>query len=99
MHDSASSRENSPGGSHLFPPSSEFSAHAHVNSMECYQEQYERSVCDPEQYWDEQAKRISWFEPWSTLRKWDYEKANIEWFTGGKLNACYNCVDLSLIHI
>ena len=93
MHDSASSRENSPGGSHLFPPSSEFSAHAHVNSMECYQEQYERSVCDPEQYWDEQAKRISWFEPWSTLRKWDYEKANIEWFTGGKLNACYNCVD------
>ena len=93
MHDSASSRENSPGGSHLFPPSSEFSAHAHVNSMECYQEQYERSVRDPEQYWDEQAKRISWFEPWSTLRKWDYEKANIEWFTGGKINACYNCVD------
>ena len=93
MHDSASSRENPSGGSHLFPPSSEFSAHAHVNSMECYQEQYERSLNDPEQYWDEQAKRISWSEPWTTLRKWDYEKANIEWFIGGKLNACYNCVD------
>ena len=93
MHDSASSRENPSGGSHLFPPSSEFSAHAHINSMECYQEQYERSLNDPEQYWDEQAKRISWSEPWTTLRKWDYEKANIEWFIGGKLNACYNCVD------
>ena len=37
--------------------------------------------------------RLHWFEKWNSLRNWDYQKAKIEWFIGGKLNACYNCVD------
>ena len=54
---------------------------------------YDRSINDPEGFWTEHAERLHWFEPWHTLREWDYHKAEIGWFLGGKLNACYNCVD------
>jgi len=27
---------------------------------------------------------------------WDFSKAHVRWFEGGKLNACYNCVDRHL---
>ena len=77
----------------VFPPSADFSAGAHVKSLEEYQALYERSVSDPEGFWTEQADRLQWFEKWNTLREWDYHKAEIQWFVGGKLNACYNCVD------
>ncbi len=77
----------------VYPPSTEFSAGAHVKSMEEYQALYDRSVADPEAFWAEQAERISWFEKWNTVREWDYHKAEIQWYLGAKVNACYNCID------
>jgi acetyl-CoA synthetase len=45
-----------------------------------------------EEFWDQQAKeRISWSEPYDTVLEWNQPYA--KWFVGGKLNACYNCVD------
>ena len=76
-----------------YPPSAEASANAHISSLEQYRELYERSINDPEGFWTEHAERLHWFEKWNTLRNWDYHKAEIQWFIGGKLNACYNCVD------
>ncbi len=47
---------------------------------------------DLEEFWDEQAKaRIDWFTPYDTVLEWNLPYA--KWFQGGKLNACYNCVD------
>ena len=83
----------------VYPPTAEASANAHVSSLEQYRELYDRSINDPEGFWTEQAERLHWFEKWHTLCKSDYNKAEIQWFIGGKLNACFNCVDLSLIHI
>ncbi|MCB1065324.1 MAG: acetate--CoA ligase [Verrucomicrobiae bacterium] len=77
----------------VYPPSAEFSANAHVKSMEEYQALYDRSVNDPEGFWTEQAERLTWMEKWNTLREWDYHQADIKWFLGGKINACYNCID------
>ena len=76
-----------------YPPSAEASANAHISSLEQYRELYDRSINDPEGFWTEHAERLHWFEKWNTLREWDYHKAEIQWFIGGKLNACYNCVD------
>ena len=76
-----------------YPPSAEASANAHISSLEQYRELYERSINDPEGFWTEHAERLHWFKKWNTLREWDYHKAEIQWFIGGKLNACYNCVD------
>ena len=75
-------------------PPAEFAANAQVASMDEYCAMYERSVNDPEAFWAEQAEqRITWIKKWHTVRQSDYHKAEIAWYLGGQLNACYNCVD------
>jgi acetyl-CoA synthetase len=44
-----------------------------------------------DEFWAEQAKRITFFEPWKKLYEWKPPYA--KWYIGGKLNVCYNCVD------
>ncbi len=66
---------------------------AHVNSLEVYQERYADSIKDPEGFWAKIAERLTWFEKWDTVRDYDFVKAEIKWFEGGSLNACYNCLD------
>lgn len=68
-------------------------ANAHVNSMEAYRKTYEESVRDPEAFWANVAERLTWFKKWDKVQDFDFVNANIKWFEGGKLNACYNCLD------
>ena len=64
-----------------------------ISSFDSYKEVYDLSIKDPVKFWEEKAKRISWYESWDTVREFDFKNGNIEWFVGGKLNACYNCID------
>ncbi|MDG2188454.1 MAG: AMP-binding protein, partial [Candidatus Marinimicrobia bacterium] len=48
---------------------------------------------DSDAYWAKVAERIDWFEKWTDVNKTNYHDAHIEWFTNGKLNASYNCID------
>ena len=68
-------------------------ANAHVSSIEEYQKTYEESVKDPEAFWANVAERLTWFKKWDKVRDCDFVNAKIKWFEGGKLNACYNCLD------
>ena len=68
-------------------------ARAHVNSLDRYRELYDRSLRDPEGFWAEVAERLSWFRRWRQVRSYDFARADISWFGGAELNACYNCVD------
>jgi len=77
----------------VYPPPEEFQKRAHIKSMEEYQKLYKRSIDDPEGFWAEVAERITWFKKWDYVLKWDFTTAKIEWFGGGKLNVCYNCLD------
>src|SRR3569623_1859369 len=64
---------------------------------ERYQQMYQRSVDDPVAFWSEQAQQfLHWFQPWQRVLDWDYRKAHIRWFEGGKLNVSYNCLDRHL---
>jgi acetyl-CoA synthetase len=73
-----------------------FAKSAHLNA-EQYKSMYEQSIKDPAGFWAEQAKQfLHWDKPWDTVLDWDYTKGHIRWFEGGKLNACYNCVDRHL---
>ena len=76
-----------------YEPPSEAKNNAHIGSMEDYKRLYEHSINNPEDFWAEQAERITWFKKWDNIWEWDFNKADIKWFEGGKLNACYNCVD------
>ena len=69
---------------------------AWISSMEEYQRLYRLSLDNPEWFWGEQAKTIDWFHPWTTVFDADYEEVDFSWFSGGRLNACYNCVDRHL---
>jgi acetyl-CoA synthetase len=67
-----------------YPPDPELSKTANVRPEMLDQ--------DLEEFWSQQAQdKISWFEPFDTVLEWNLPYA--KWFVGGKLNACYNCVD------
>ena len=69
---------------------------AHIRSREEYERLYRLSLDNPEWFWAEQAKAITWFHPWTTVLDADYAEVDFAWFSGGRLNACYNCVDRHL---
>ncbi len=71
----------------VFKPSDAFVAGANINDPNIY----ERASQDYEAFWAECAERLDWFEKWHTVLEWNPPYA--KWFVGGKLNACYNCVD------
>ncbi|MBI5196186.1 MAG: acetate--CoA ligase [Nitrospirae bacterium] len=80
-----------------FPPSKEFSAKAHIKSMQEYEKIYKQSIEDPEGFWAEMAeKNITWYKKWNKVLEYNFEKPEIKWFQGGKLNASYNCLDKHL---
>ena len=57
-----------------------------------YAETYQRSLTDPQGFWQEQAQQIPWFEPPVTILDQDDNQA-WRWFRGGKLNSCYVALD------
>ena len=76
-----------------FEPNEKIKNNAYVASVEKYNEIYDYSIKDPEGFWAEQAERITWFKKWNKVWNWDFNKADISWYEGAELNACYNCVD------
>jgi len=76
----------------IFPPSGEFSASAHVKSMDEYEAIYKRSIEEPENWWAERAAELAWQKEWDTILDWS-EPPFAKWFVGGKLNAAENCLD------
>ncbi len=64
---------------------------------EKYLKMYEQSVSDPEGFWAEEAKRITWFKPWTKVKDTSFtDGVSIKWFVDGKLNVSYNCLDRHL---
>ncbi|MPZ57174.1 MAG: acetate--CoA ligase [Rhizobiales bacterium] len=63
-----------------------------------YQDMYARSVKDPNGFWAEQAKRITWIKPFSKVANSSYapDYVSIKWFEDGTLNVAYNCIDRHL---
>jgi acetyl-CoA synthetase len=77
-----------------FPPPAAFSAKANVNDIDSYEKIWQDSQKNPEQFWEQEASSIHWFEKWHTTHQW--EEPFSKWFLGGKLNVSYNCLDRHL---
>ena len=60
--------------------------------MPTYQEEFARSIQDPEGFWGEAAAAIDWSKPFDRVLD-DSRPPFYRWFPGGELNACYNAVD------
>lgn len=77
-------------GEELFHPSELFKRNANVSSSDIYAEA-EQNL---EAFWAKQASCLDWSQPWERVLEWTPPHA--QWFCGGKLNACYNCLDRHL---
>ncbi|RLC95216.1 MAG: acetate--CoA ligase [Chloroflexi bacterium] len=56
-----------------------------------YSEMHRRSLEDPEDFWSGEARKLDWYKTWDRVLDWHMPYAR--WFVGGRLNACYQCVD------
>jgi acetyl-CoA synthetase len=71
-----------------FAPPASFVARERVNEA-ALQAQGE---LDPDGFWAEQARRLHWDVPFKTVLD-DSNPPFYKWFTDGKLNVSYNCLD------
>ncbi len=76
-----------------FNPPKELSEKAYIKTLKQYKELYKQSIDDPETFWSERASELHWFKKWNKVRDSNFGKAQIKWFTGGKTNVSYNCLD------
>ncbi|MGZ5327255.1 MAG: acetate--CoA ligase [Actinomycetota bacterium] len=71
----------------VFEPPAAFVERALVSDRSIY----DRAEADFEGFWAEQADRLTWFKRWDSVMEWD--PPWVKWFSGGTLNASYNCLD------
>jgi acetyl-CoA synthetase len=80
----------------LFPVPESWAKSAWIDN-DVYRRMYEKSISDPEGFWGEQAGRLDWFQPWTKVKEGSFDgDVRIRWFSGGKLNVSYNCLDRHL---
>jgi len=81
----------------VYEVSPEWKARAFIDAAK-YKEMYAASIADPDRFWGEQAKRLTWTKPFTKVKNTSFEpgKISIKWFEDGRLNACYNCIDRHL---
>ncbi len=79
-----------------YPVLAQAKAQTHIDSA-TYDAMYKQSIERPEVFWAEQANKfLDWYQPWDSVIDADLAGADIKWFSGGKLNVSYNCIDRHL---
>lgn len=79
----------------IYPPDG-LAKNAHIKSMGEYKEIYQKSIDNPEGFWAGMAEQLVWFKKWDKVLVEDFKEGQHQWFVGGKLNVCYNCLDRHL---
>ncbi len=69
----------------------------HIKNLEEYFQVYRKSIRYPEVFWEEIAEEhFLWRKKWDKVLSWDFQKPEIKWFEGAKLNITENCIDRHL---
>ena len=82
----------------IFTPSADVVNNANImaymksKGFDDYEKFYQWSLANRDEYWDDLAKELHWFEPWQKTFEWT-NKPFFKWYTGGKMNIVYNCLD------
>ncbi|MFO7987777.1 MAG: acetate--CoA ligase [Desulfatiglandaceae bacterium] len=76
---------------------SHFQQVAYIKTREEYDRLYRESIESPETFWAARAEEyLSWEQKWDSVLNYEFEEGKIEWFGGGRLNVCANCLDRHL---
>lgn len=67
-----------------------------IPTFEKYQEEYQKSIDNPSQFWEEIADTFVWKKKWNTVLDWNFSEPKIKWFEGATLNITENMLDRHL---
>jgi acetyl-CoA synthetase len=67
-----------------------------IRNQNDYQRIYQQSIEQPEKFWSDVANDFTWKKKWDKILEWDFQKPEVKWFMGGKLNITENCIDRHL---
>ena len=67
-----------------------------ISNLEEYHQAYQKSIKQPEQFWEEIAQNFTWKKKWDSVSEWNFKDPKIEWFKGAQLNITENCLDRHL---
>jgi acetyl-CoA synthetase len=73
----------------VYYPSKDVIKNAWIKDRDVLEEKVNQ---DYEGFWSERAKELFWFKKWTKVLD-DSNKPFYKWFTGGKTNISYNCLD------
>ena len=76
-----------------YPVPKKFNSSIGHNNLEHYQSLRKKAKIESNSFWESVAQRIDWFDNWTNVNNSDFSKAHVEWFSNGKLNVSYNCID------
>ena len=57
-----------------------------------YEQEFQRSIHQPEEYWAKIAEDVIWTKKWDKVLD-DSASPFMKWFVGGRLSLCFNAVD------
>jgi len=80
----------------VFSPPDRVSKKASIKTLEHYKMLYRQSITNVEAFWAVSAEQLDWYQKWDKVLVEDFKEGQHQWFVGGKLNVCYNCVDRHL---
>ncbi len=60
--------------------------------MGTYNDIYNQSINQPDEFWGAAARELDWYEPWDKVLDTD-AKPVPTWFVGGSFNTCHNALD------
>lgn len=74
-----------------------------ITTFDQYKKEYQKSVENPEAFWDAIAKEFTWKKPWTKTLEWNFEDLptgqvgpDVKWFVDGKFNITENAIDRHL---
>ncbi|MBX6368336.1 MAG: acetate--CoA ligase [Rhodospirillales bacterium] len=80
----------------LFPVPDSYFGKSWVDEAK-YAAMYEQSIKDPDGFWGEHGKRLTWMKPYTRVKNTSFTgDVSIRWFEDGTLNASVNCLDRHL---
>ncbi|WP_323086205.1 acetate--CoA ligase [Providencia alcalifaciens] len=79
------------------PVPANIAKNALINEQQ-YNDEYQRSIQDPEGFWGEKGKIVNWIKPYTRVKNTSFDPGhvNIRWFEDGTLNLSANCLDRHL---
>src|SRR6202171_244623 len=83
-----------------YPVAPGWTKRAYIDNAK-YLELYAWSVADPESFWAEQARRIDWIKPFTSVKNTSFgpDSVSIKWFADGTTNVAQNCIDRHLARL